>query len=46
MLLSQHNITYYQDLTRGARDALDEGRFWQYAKDFHETYALGDIEPI
>ena len=46
MLLSQHNITYYQDLTRGARDALDDGRFEVYAKDFHENYALGDIEPL
>ena len=46
MLLSQHNITYYQELTRGARDALDERRFAAYAKDFHAEYALGDIEPL
>ena len=46
MLLSRHNITYYQDLTRGAREALDDGRFESYSKTFHETYALGDIEPL
>ena len=46
MLLSRHNITYYQDLTRGARDALDEGRFEAYSKEFHENYAMGDIEPL
>jgi len=46
MLLSRHNITYYQDLTRGARDALDAGRFEAYSKEFHENYAMGDIEPL
>lgn len=46
MLLTRHNITYYQDITRGARDALDEGRFAAYEKTFHETYALGDIDPL
>ena len=46
MLLSRHNITYYQDLTRGARDAIAEGQFDAYQHDFHERYNSGDIEPI
>ncbi len=46
MLLSQHNITYYQDLTRGARDAIQEGRFDAYQRQFHEDYSRGDIDPI
>jgi len=46
MLLSRHNITYYQDLTRGARDAIAEGRFDAYQQDFHDRYNSGDIEPI
>ncbi|MCE2517511.1 MAG: tRNA guanosine(34) transglycosylase Tgt [Alphaproteobacteria bacterium] len=46
MLLTRHNITYYQDITRAAREALDEGRFAAYHKEFDETYALGDIEAL
>jgi len=46
MLLSRHNITYYQDLTRGARDAIAEGRFDTYQQDFHNRYNSGDIEPV
>lgn len=46
MLLSQHNITYYQDLTRAARDAIQEGRFDAYQRQFHEDYSRGDIDPI
>jgi queuine tRNA-ribosyltransferase len=46
MLLSRHNITYYQDLTRGARDAIAEGQFDAYQQDFHNRYNSGDIEPI
>jgi len=46
MLLSRHNITYYQDLTRGARDAIAEGQFDAYQQDFHDRYNSGDIEPI
>ena len=30
MLLSQHNITYYQDITKGARDAIEAGQFDAY----------------
>ena len=43
MLLSRHNITYYQHLTRGIRDAIDNGQFADFANQFYETRALGDI---
>lgn len=46
MLLTHHNIQYYQDLTRGARDAIAAGNFQAYADEFHARQALGDIEPL
>jgi queuine tRNA-ribosyltransferase len=46
MLLSRHNITYYQHLTRGIREAIDNGQFADYANQFYETRALGDILPL
>jgi len=46
MLLSRHNITYYQHLTRGIRDAIDNGQFADFANQFYETRALGDIPPL
>ena len=46
MLLSQHNITYYQDITRGARDAIENGEFDAYQRVFHEEYSSGDIDPL
>jgi queuine tRNA-ribosyltransferase len=46
MLLTWHNLHYYQDLMQGMRDAIGTGTFdtWQVA--FHETRAQGDIDPI
>ncbi|WP_293450746.1 tRNA guanosine(34) transglycosylase Tgt [Planktotalea sp.] len=46
MLLTWHNLHFYQDLMQGMRDAIGAGTFdaWQVA--FHETRAQGDIEPI
>jgi queuine tRNA-ribosyltransferase len=46
MLLSRHNITYYQHLTRGIRVAIDNGQFADFANQFYETRALGDILPL
>ena len=46
MLLTHHNVQYYQDLTRKAREAIDVGAFASYAEDFAASQALGDIEPI
>ena len=46
MLLTWHNLHYYQDLMQGMRDAIGTGTFdtWQVA--FHETRAQGDIDPM
>ena len=45
MLLSWHNIQYYQDLMAGMRAAIEAGTFAEFEADFHAKQALGDIEP-
>jgi queuine tRNA-ribosyltransferase len=40
-LASVHNLHYYLELTRGAREALLNGSFSGYYKKFHETLELG-----
>ena len=46
MLLSWHNIQYYQDLMAGMRDAIDRGAFAKFEADFHAGQNSGDIDPI
>ncbi len=46
MLLTWHNLQFYQDLMAGLRDAIAEGRLTQHANKFRETYRLGDIDPL
>jgi len=46
MLLSWHNIQYYQDLMAGMRTAIEAGHFAGFAADFHAMQAMGDIEPL
>ena len=46
MLLTWHNIRYYQRLMQGIRKALDEGRLDEFAKEFYAKQALGDIEEL
>ncbi|MDP6219783.1 MAG: tRNA-guanine transglycosylase, partial [Alphaproteobacteria bacterium] len=46
MLLSWHNIHYYQDLMAGMRAAIEVGSFATFEADFHAGQARGDIEPI
>ena len=46
MLLSWHNIQYYQDLMAGMRAAITAGSFAAFEADFHAAQARGDIEPI
>lgn len=46
MLLSWHNVQYYQDLMAEMRAAIAQGRFGAWEAGFHETRALGDIEPL
>ncbi|MBL3703165.1 tRNA guanosine(34) transglycosylase Tgt [Sulfitobacter sp. BDSS02] len=46
MLLTWHNLHYYQDLMAGMRGAIAEGRFAAWEADFHAGRAQGDIEPL
>ena len=46
MLLSWHNIHYYQDLMADMRTAIEAGTFAQFEKTFHDTQSLGDIDPL
>lgn len=44
MLLTWHNLHYYQDLMMRMRKAIDQGRFADFEAEFHEMRAGGDIE--
>jgi len=46
MLLTWHNLTYFQDLMQGMRDAIASGTFAVWEADFHAGRAEGDIEPL
>ena len=43
MLLTQHNITYYQDLMRGLREAICDNKFETHAAATRDTWAAGDL---
>ncbi|WP_208354293.1 tRNA guanosine(34) transglycosylase Tgt [Pseudaestuariivita rosea] len=46
MLLTWHNLHYYQELMSDMRAAIAAGTFDQFEADFHRQRAEGDIEPI
>ena len=46
MLLSWHNLQYYQDLMAGLREAISRGRLAEFEAAFHAARAEGDIEPL
>ena len=46
MLLTWHNLHYYQELMAGMREAIIEGRFDSFQRDFHRLQQEGDIEPL
>jgi len=46
MLLTWHNLAYYQRLMQGLRDAIVEGGLDGFAASFHARRAEGDIDPI
>ncbi|HDR27353.1 tRNA guanosine(34) transglycosylase Tgt [Rhodovulum sp.] len=46
MLLTWHNLHYYQEIMSGMRAAISEGRFAAWQADFHALRAEGDIEPL
>ena len=46
ILLTQHNLTCYQDLMAGMRRAIAEGRFAAFQADFAALQAQGDLPPL
>lgn len=46
MLLTWHNLHYYQDLMAGLREAIAGQRLAAFVADFHALRAEGDIEPL
>ncbi|MEE2862208.1 MAG: tRNA guanosine(34) transglycosylase Tgt [Paracoccus sp. (in: a-proteobacteria)] len=46
MLLTWHNLRYYQRLMDGLRDAIAAGRLEGFVAEFHAERGRGDIEPI
>jgi queuine tRNA-ribosyltransferase len=41
MLMTEHNISFYQQLMAGMRSAIAEGRFAAFANDFRRDYFAG-----
>ena len=46
MLLTWHNLHYYQELMAGMRRAIAAGRFDAFARAFHAERAEGDMAPL
>ncbi len=46
MLLTWHNLHYYQDLMEKIRKAILNQNFAEFELEFHENLRLGDLEPI
>ncbi len=46
MLLTWHNLHYYQELMQGLRDAIGAGGLEAFATAFHAARAQGDIAPL
>jgi len=46
MLLTWHNLHYYQELMQQMRDAIEADRFAAFETAFHSARAEGDIEPL
>ena len=46
MLLTWHNLHYFQEIMQGMRDAIAEARFEAWEAGFHALRAEGDIAPL
>jgi queuine tRNA-ribosyltransferase len=46
MLLTWHNLHYYQELMAGLRGAIAAGKLAGFVRAFHAARAAGDIEPV
>jgi queuine tRNA-ribosyltransferase len=46
MLLTMHNLHYYQELMQGLRDAIAKGQFASHSERLHAGWAKGDLPPV
>ena len=46
MLITWHNLHYYQDLMERMRKAISNKSFPEFELDFHQNLSHGDLEPI
>ena len=46
MLLTWHNISYYERLMQGLRQAIKSDTLEQYVAEFYANQAKGDIEEL
>ena len=46
MLLTWHNLHYFQEIMQGMREAIAAGSFEAWQADFHAQREQGDIEPV
>lgn len=46
MLLTWHNLAYFQDLMAGLRGAIEAGTLASFVSDFHRLRDEGDIKPV
>ena len=46
MLMTWHNLHYYQELMEDMRQAISTDSFAQFQANFHQEQAQGDIDPL
>ena len=46
VLLSIHNISYYQELMKGIRRAISNNDLKAFVEDFHERRKIGDLREL
>jgi queuine tRNA-ribosyltransferase len=46
MLLTWHNLHFYQDVMRGLRDAIEQRQLSDWSAQFAERLGQGDIDPL
>lgn len=46
MLLTWHNVHYYQELMAGLRNAIENATLQPFAEEFHAAQGTGDIPPL
>ena len=46
MLLSWHNLAFYQELMAAMRAAIEVGKFEDFRAEFYEKQRAGDLEPL